>query len=158
MKLKNDEWPKSSVRKLWFAYREGKSYSGIASCVGRTRDAVAGKLLRLRVSDPTRWGVRPRIWPTRGHSPRARIQLRLPAFDASISEEMESMFKVDVPKLPLLQLRDKQCRWPIGEVGQKGFRFCKAETPDGCSYCARHMQIATAAPASVRRERPALRA
>jgi len=153
----NDEWPKSHVRKLWFTFRDGFTYSQIGNRIGRTRDAVAGKVSRLRRRNPERW-TRNRIWKTRACSPRSRIAITLPALECGITiEGSDEMFKVDVPKLPLLQLRDKQCRWPIGEVGQNGFRFCKAKTPDGCSYCARHMQIAHNVP-QPRRDKMAQRA
>lgn len=34
------------------------------------------------------------------------------------------------------------CRWPLGEVGRPGFRYCDAASAPGKSYCPEHYAIA----------------
>jgi GcrA cell cycle regulator len=38
------------------------------------------------------------------------------------------------------------CNWPIGNPGEKGFRFCGVSTPTGRVYCAEHNEKAFAKP------------
>jgi hypothetical protein len=40
----------------------------------------------------------------------------------------------------------RECRWPIGHPGEKGFRFCDAATSAGRVYCAKHAEIAFTKP------------
>ncbi|MBX9760668.1 MAG: GcrA family cell cycle regulator [Beijerinckiaceae bacterium] len=42
---------------------------------------------------------------------------------------------------PVLRLDAGQCRWPIGEPGTPGFRFCCAARRVGSSYCSHHHHV-----------------
>ena len=44
--------------------------------------------------------------------------------------------------LPLRQLRDDQCRWPIGDPKEAGFGFCGCQKAAGIPYCGHHAAIA----------------
>ena len=47
------------------------------------------------------------------------------------------------PKPIVGMVNDKGCRWPIGDPGQKGFRFCEdAGVVPGKPYCELHAKIA----------------
>jgi hypothetical protein len=51
----------------------------------------------------------------------------------------------------------RECRWPIGDPGEIGFRFCCKQTATGRVYCAEHAEKAFAKPkrtAIVRTGRP----
>jgi len=37
-------------------------------------------------------------------------------------------------------LDDLQCKWPIGDPLEKGFRFCPSEQEIGHKYCAHHLK------------------
>ncbi|NQY14462.1 MAG: hypothetical protein HRT81_11465 [Henriciella sp.] len=39
-------------------------------------------------------------------------------------------------------LRDIHCKWPIGEPGTAGFKFCGKPSKEGSPYCEAHQQIA----------------
>lgn len=47
-------------------------------------------------------------------------------------------------KVTILELTEKTCKWPIGQVGEDGFHFCGAEKPNeqGIPYCEYHRSIA----------------
>ncbi len=47
-------------------------------------------------------------------------------------------------------LEANHCRWPIGDVGQKGFHFCGKNREAGVPYCGHHARIAFL-PVAVRR-------
>jgi len=44
--------------------------------------------------------------------------------------------------IPLLDLEDRMCRWPIGDPKDKGFGFCGHATAHGKSYCRQHQALA----------------
>jgi len=49
----------------------------------------------------------------------------------------------------LANIGPHDCRWPIGEPGRDGFRFC-AQPRDGCGpYCASHRAAATTKAVSI---------
>lgn len=37
-------------------------------------------------------------------------------------------------------LRDKLCKWPIGEPGKSGFHFCGKPSLESSPYCNHHYQ------------------
>ena len=39
----------------------------------------------------------------------------------------------------VIALGSTQCKWPIGEVRQAGFRFCDEERDPAVPYCEHHM-------------------
>jgi GcrA cell cycle regulator len=44
--------------------------------------------------------------------------------------------------VPLLELTDKDCKWPIGEPGKPGFGFCAQPRWKPSPYCVGHTRIA----------------
>jgi len=44
--------------------------------------------------------------------------------------------------LGVLDLTDKTCRWPIGDVGVEGFHFCGELSADESPYCPHHRHVA----------------
>lgn len=164
------EWSAWQEWRLFRAYRLALTYEGIANRIGfADRDAVVGKIRRMRARDPVRWAARAcdgrwrekrkglltaaigsgrRRVPS---SPRiAHVVAR--SDDAGVGDgcewqrEVDKMigWKVNIPDHPLLSLRRDQCRWPIGEVGEAGFRYCCARKPDSDSvpYCTVHARLA----------------
>jgi GcrA cell cycle regulator len=48
-----------------------------------------------------------------------------------------------VPKITCItELKTTTCRWPIGDVGQKGFGYCGDHPVDGKPYCEVHRSLA----------------
>jgi GcrA cell cycle regulator len=52
----------------------------------------------------------------------------------------------------VLALNDRICKWPIGNPGESGFRFCGRKADDGAPYCMDHARKAYQ-PASNKRDR-----
>lgn len=42
------------------------------------------------------------------------------------------------PSPRLVAVNAPPCRWPIGDPGEPGFRFCEAPAVEGRPYCGAH--------------------
>lgn len=56
---------------------------------------------------------------------------------------------------PVMQLKERSCRWPIGDPQKPDFRFCCAERLGSYPYCAEHAEISYLAPERQTRRVPA---
>lgn len=114
----------------------GRSASQISAILGDcTRNAVLSKAIRMGLSDRGRNEA----------SVPATIRIKPRAVDDSpISEAATFTLAISsavtwVTPLPI----NHRCKWPIGDPGVEGFRFCNAEASvgeDGSErpYCQRH--------------------
>lgn len=128
-------WTSSDIDTLVRQRAAGLSSSLIAIELGTTRNAVIGKANRLGLCRPDGTAGQPR--KRRAYPPRAP-RLRL----ARIVREPPPM--IDDAQIPieqrktLMELREGDCRWPVGEVGDPGFFFCGGPVETGQPYCAGH--------------------
>ena len=125
------------LKKLW---GEGKTAAEIAKELGGvTRNAVIGKAHRLKLSN--------RLSPIQQNNKK-------PAPAANVSTPVEKPIQKRVKKAPpppsdediegvsLSELKEKMCRWPIGDPKEPGFRFCGCQAIAGLPYCGEHAKIA----------------
>jgi GcrA cell cycle regulator len=150
-------WTEERVELLKKLWGEGLSASQIANQLGGvTRNAVIGKVHRLSLSGrakPVSSTPRPRkvrslsphrsaprhyvsgnnaLAPHTNPSPR-----RLPA-----PVPIENVV-VPIPmNVPLLDLNDQMCKWPIGEPSSDGFLFCGHTNWNSLPYCEYHSRLA----------------
>lgn len=138
--------------------RDGFSYAEIGNVVGRSRNAIIGYVHRhlfakgigfALSTGPRKEGGgyanrhaksyykptgnrpgRPKgvvntdtLAPTQKRAPRPKMRAGIPVPDALL--------------IQLEDLRNDQCRWPIGDVGEPGFGFCGHAKFRG-SYCEAH--------------------
>lgn len=137
-------WSEDRVAVLTKLWAEGWSASQIAGKLGGvTRNGVIGKVHRLELprrrttqraaAAPRRRrkaasGRKPHPWrsqppmPPRPSAPRAARPLPLP--------------EAEPCRIALLDLREGQCRWPIGDPREAGFAFCGH--PARRSFCDSH--------------------
>ena len=54
----------------------------------------------------------------------------------------EDQFAVPLDGVSLLDLRDRQCRWPLGDRIEPATRFCGHDALTGDSYCPTHRAAA----------------
>ena len=121
--------------RLWLL---GKTDTFIAKEMGgkRTPHAVSDRLRRIGAKN----GEMP--WQSNGTTVAESAGLNPIFVGAEFSTTAEAV----------MALRRRSCRWPLGEPGEPGFRFCCAETVEGKSYCAVHGRIAAGKGAACERK------
>ena len=126
------------LKKLW---GEGKTASEIAGILGGvTRNAVIGKAHRLKLSG--------RSSPISNTSSapsvpkKTAVNNSAPPLRKPQKTEQASTKHIPVKKIKLADLKDRQCRWPIGDPRDADFAFCGCPAQPGLPYCAEHAKIA----------------
>jgi GcrA cell cycle regulator len=147
----------ATLAKMW---GDGASAAEIASVLrnGISRSAVLGKARRLGLTKPK---ASPIVSAARTGDGRRRNRFRsnLPSRYSASEPDEDPMFAVDgidgtpapadldIPaeqRKTLLQLTDKTCKWPVGDLRDPGFFFCGGEPLDGFPYCRHHARRAYA--------------
>jgi len=131
-------WTAERIAQLKSCFEAGLTCAQIACEIGVSRNAVIGKINRLRLSRVATSVVakRPRNPP-----PRARTQHRILAA-LRVVPPPEDVFVSSGPRCSLDQLDKETCRWPISEPGARDFGFCGGRAVPGLPYCAAHARLA----------------
>jgi len=173
-------WTDERVEKLRELWADGLSASQIANVLGGiTRNAVMGKVHRLGISKrkaaKAEEAKPPKVKPTPAAGKAApepaagaaAIERRIPPNirDASQprapgaptpEEEAARATLVEIQKfakrIPLMDLTERTCKWPIGDPLEDDFAFCGLACVPGKPYCEHHVAIAFQ-PVSSRRDR-----
>lgn len=122
-------WPADSLEFIRECAKAGLSASAtckrMAEHYGRpiSRSAVLGKAWRAKIKFKGQQDIA---------TPR---QMR--KYD--IGELLANMAAEKTPRaVPLVEVRECHCRWPLGDPATPQFRFCGEARRDGSSYCERH--------------------
>lgn len=120
------------LKKMW---GEGKTAAEIAKELGGvTRNAVIGKAHRLKLSN--------RLSPIQQNNkkPVAKaVEEKQPPKRAANDMTAADM---NIKGVALGELKDKMCRWPIGDPKDDDFRFCGFSSVAGLPYCGEHAKVA----------------
>jgi len=107
---------------------EGASLSVVAAALGTSRNAVAGKVHRLKLASrpsPIIRGV-------------GKPKPPVPEPPAPVPEPV-----VTPPTVVRVARRGgARCQWPFGDPGRPGFRFCGGPVAVGRPYCPEHVALA----------------
>lgn len=138
------------LKRLWV---EGKTAAEIAKLIGGgvTRNAVIGKAHRLKLSgriSPIQENSRVETGASRVVStPRKSQKSTL----AKVSNR-EIIATIQLPVIQedycfgdgvsLVDLKERMCRWPIGDPKEDGFKFCGGPSEEGIPYCHHHARVA----------------
>lgn len=125
----------SLLKQLW---GEGKTAAEIAKVLGEgvTRNAVIGKAHRLKLSgraSPIQQNKKTKTTPQTQARDKASIQDNVKSTPAK------------APKsggVKMGDLKDRMCRWPIGDPRDKDFVFCGENAIPGLPYCEEHAKMA----------------
>jgi GcrA cell cycle regulator len=122
------------LKKLWC---EGKTAAEIAKELGGvTRNAVIGKAHRLKLSN--------RVSPIQQNS--VKVAPARKAEDVRPEPVRRAAANNDTPikvmGVSMVELKDKMCRWPLGDPKDPKFHFCGCSTVAGLPYCGDHAKIA----------------
>jgi GcrA cell cycle regulator len=139
----DDPWPGARVQRLLALAADPRKYSAaeIAVRLGTSRNAVIGKLKRLKVTLPCAVSVpEPQQPAAAPPAPKAEPEPKpialLPAFEPGLGSPAVAA---------IMALGPCSCRWPIGDPKAPGFRFCYARRSGGSPYCDAHGAVAFSA-------------
>jgi GcrA cell cycle regulator len=157
--LRTKGWTDERVARLRELWGEGLSASQIAAEIGGeiTRCAVIGKVHRLGIevrakvaARPAQRVVKPKAAAPRKFDPRKPVADRAAPYVAPVAEIVAVSPSTPAPeemepsamRVRLTELRERMCKWPIGDPGSPEFGFCGAKAALGAVYCGYHAQIA----------------
>lgn len=132
------------LKKLW---GEGKTASEIAKILGGvTRNAVIGKAHRLKLSgrnSPIQNTTTPKKAATAGSVVQAASNTNtVSPGRGRPKKQAPDMKNIPVKRIKLSDLKDRQCRFPLGDPRDDDFAFCGCAAMPGIPYCAEHAKIA----------------
>jgi GcrA cell cycle regulator len=125
------------LKKLWC---EGKTAAEIAKELGSvTRNAVIGKAHRLKLSNrvsPIQQG------PVKPAAPRMKAEDIRPEPVRRVAPANSDAAPIKVKGVSMVDLKDKMCRWPLGDPKDPKFHFCGCNSVPGLPYCTDHAKMA----------------
>ena len=152
------------LKKMW---KDGKSAAEIAKSLGRgvTRNAVIGKANRMGLSNRSTPAKKPaalkKELPRKGKAPAIAVPARkgaapapapavrgksaTPTLPVREAEEIKNLGKeIMAPGggVPLIDLTERMCKWPIGDPREDDFTFCGRTAKPGIPYCPEHGAMA----------------
>lgn len=131
-----------ALRKLWM---EGRTASQIAKELGDvTRNAVIGKVHRLGLSgrpSPIKRKQKRTTEVVKKAKPTQKIVQNVQPIRSIVQDEVAVAGGAS-----LLDLKERMCKWPIGDPKSSNFRFCGQKSSDGLPYCEHHAMQAYHAP------------
>jgi GcrA cell cycle regulator len=149
-------WTEETIEVLKRLALEGRSARAIAEALGApSRSAVIGKANRVGIKlnggsgavsagTPVR-AARPRTATTPRTNPEsskrelAPAQLRAPRKPRWIFAEAQVG---EMRRVGFEEIRELDCRWPLGDPLNEGFAYCGLPPAPGRSYCAGHCRMA----------------
>ena len=133
-------WTEERIGILKNRFARGLSAREIAREIGVSRNAVIGKISRLKLNTGS--------GGCSAGSDGAKVQRRpsqnkiLRALRAEIHTEDEHASVHDGRRCSLLELTEQHCRWPIGSATDMDFWFCGNKRVEGLPYCSGHARMA----------------
>jgi len=135
----NPGWTAEKVELLRSLCASGLSAREIALEIGVSRNAVIGKISRLKLNSGERRRSAGKGEPKARPPSQQSIMRALRADAHSLAEGMRIP---DSHRCSLLELTNQTCRWPISNATDVEFWFCGNQPIDGLPYCAGHARIA----------------
>ena len=138
-------WTTDRVEILKKGLEAGLSCREIAAQIGVSRNAVIGKMSRLKLAREKPGAARAaKKEAADAHRPRGAIKLRQIILRAP---PCEADLAGDEPihnghTCSLFELSKETCRWPISTPGAADFCFCGNPPAEGLPYCAGHSRLA----------------
>jgi GcrA cell cycle regulator len=142
------------LKRLWV---EGKTAAEIAKLIGGgvTRNAVIGKAHRLKLSgriSPIQENARGGNGGETGASRVVSTPRKSQKTNIAKVSNREIIAPVHFPAVQenycfgdgvsLVELKERMCRWPIGDPKDDGFKFCGGPSEEGIPYCNHHARVA----------------
>lgn len=135
-------WPQEDTDRAVSMWKAGHSASVIGETVGKSRNAVIGKMHRLGLKNSDRT-VTTRVPKKRVQKPKLKAAFVPAADDPSLIKDPDRVHPFDAA-IPMRQrkqtweLTSKTCRFPVGVPGASDFFHCGGKVLDGYVYCEDH--------------------
>lgn len=126
------------LKKLW---AEGRTAAEIAKAIGGeiTRNAVIGKAHRLKLaSRSSPITETERAAPAKVKKPANTQKVPAPRVRAMPAAPVH----INVKGIKMVDLKERMCRFPLGDPKDPDFKFCGCTSAPGLPYCADHARIA----------------
>lgn len=159
----HNDWPEETVTLMLQLIADGESCSQVGSKIGKSRNAVIGKLHRMEAAG--RKVERRGAALKQGSAPAKGIRVRpapslhsvalsgVPAVKRgrpfnprsvapALPPPIEPLPFVNGARITLMELTAKTCRWPMGDPGTEEFCFCGHAPRENSSYCDFHARAA----------------
>ena len=141
-------WTSEQIEDLKARFKTGAQCSRIAQQMGRTRNAVIGKLNRLGFIAkyrPARFLAKEGL-AKEGKIPKPKSvdMNKMVPKKTEIKSAAVCAKPIHAPlegPVPLLQLRDHHCRYPLWTAKDREGDYCGAHVVTGFPYCATHAQL-----------------
>jgi GcrA cell cycle regulator len=135
-------WTDERVALLKRMWGEGKTAAEIAKELGGiTRNAVIGKAHRLKLSN--------RVSPIQQDNKKAAPPVAAPVRERAavvapvIPRSMTAAeMAIRSKGVKMTELKDRMCRWPLGDPRDADFHFCGGTGVPGLPYCPEHAKMA----------------
>ncbi len=134
-----------NVETLKSMWADGATGTEIAMAIpGASRSSVIGKARRLKLQQrQARVAVRR---PRPPHESAIRKKARHTPVKREAPPAVEptgiEVIVDDIPVIPLLELTEHTCKWPVGDPWDPGFGFCGAPSMEAKPYCEFHSRRA----------------
>lgn len=163
-----NEWSAQKVEKLTALWADGLTASMIAERLGFSRNAIIGKIHRLRLPTPSQKVSQSRPWNFYGpRQPQCKhkqvaaavlpiqtkkdkpkiVTVPLPCIIPEAPSKPGAPVICDAPGARLVTLekrKEGQCRWPVNDGSP--FLYCGAPRAAGKPYCDHHWAISRQPP------------
>lgn len=133
---------KDELKTLWL---EGFSAAQIGAKLGKTRCACIGRArrdnlpqhIKANCGGPGRkcYTSKEKVRTVRQSKTNGEPVQHIPFWEP-IPKIIDELIPIEQRKT-LMELEDHDCRWPVGDVGEKGFFFCGSPTANQ-PYCLAH--------------------
>lgn len=148
-------WTNEMIDKLRQMWKQGLTTSEIAKKIGVSKNSIVGKVHRLNltarpspikkkenvvVEQPVQKNVEK---TPKSAKPVKKVKIE----PVEISPTVVQPTTVEKTEcIPLTELDNHTCRWPIGDPRDEGFCFCGKKVRSGQTYCEEHAAIAYVKP------------
>ena len=143
-------WTDEMIEGLRQMWKKGLTANEIAKALGVSKNSIVGKVHRLNLT------ARPSPIKRKSEDENQDEQVSVQAENFSkkfvitpIEINNTSMVAPSSEQngcLPLTELDNHTCRWPIGDPRDEGFCFCGKKVKSGQTYCEEHAAMAYVKP------------
>ena len=143
----NIPWPDEDIARLRELHATGRSFRLIAGDLGYTRNAIIGKVHRLKLPPRPRPPCTGRKRKPRGLPRVLRVMAPRPVVvprpvGPFVHLRAHAPLEASIKRVPFAGLDGKNCHWPLGSPKEPAEWFCGDAAARGLSYCPAHYCIA----------------